>query len=57
MNDQFYVSVCPDTGRVFVCELGKDNNIAEIFARNDKETAEENANLVCNGLNQLRRKP
>jgi hypothetical protein len=26
----FYLHQCPDTGRVFLCETGKDNNIAEI---------------------------
>ena len=26
----FYLHQCPDTRRVFLCETGKDNNIAEI---------------------------
>ena len=29
-DTQFYLHQCPDTGRAFLCETGKDNNIAEI---------------------------
>lgn len=27
----FYLHECPDTKRLFLCESGKDNNIAEVF--------------------------
>lgn len=27
----FYLNECPDTGRIFLCKSGHDNNIAEIF--------------------------
>ena len=30
----FYVSTCPDTGRQFLVEHGKDNNIVELSAPN-----------------------
>lgn len=50
MADKFYISTCPDTGRVFICESGIDNNIAEVFAQNNKTVA-DNARLVCGALN------
>jgi hypothetical protein len=28
----FYVSICPETKRVFICQYGRDGNIAEVFA-------------------------
>jgi len=52
MNDRFYISKCPDTGRVFVCQSGTDNNIAEVFARNESETAGDNAQFICTALNK-----
>lgn len=29
--NELYVSICPKTGRRFLCEAGKDNNLAEFF--------------------------
>ena len=52
-NNKFYVSVCPETEKVFICETGVDNNIAEIFARNNEETVGDNAELICNALNHI----
>jgi len=52
MDDRFYVSACPDTGRVFICEVGVDNNIAEVFARDGNETAGDNAQFICDALNK-----
>jgi len=34
-----YIHQCPETGRKFLCEDGKDNNIAEIFERDEKVRA------------------
>lgn len=34
-----YISTCPETGRKFLCENGKDSNIAEIFERGEKVQA------------------
>ena len=51
---RFYVHTCQDTERVFICERGVDNNIAEIaevFARNDNETVGDNAIFIANALN------
>ena len=51
---RFYVHTCHDTGGVFICERGVDNNIAEIaevFARNDNETVGDNAMFIANALN------
>ena len=51
---KFYVHTCQDTERVFICERGVDNNIAEIaevFARNDNETVGDNAMFIANALN------
>lgn len=32
----FHISTCPETNRRFLCENGVDNNIAEIFERDEK---------------------
>lgn len=32
----YYVSVCPDTGKQFLVEVGKDNNIIELTAKTIK---------------------
>ena len=49
----FYPSYCTDNGnRAFICEYGVDNNIAEVFVRNDNESLEENAQRICDALNQ-----
>lgn len=29
--NQLYISICPETGRKFLCEAGKDGNLAEFF--------------------------
>lgn len=29
--NQLYISTCPETGRKFLCEAGKDGNLAEFF--------------------------
>ena len=42
-----YVSTCPDTGRVFLCEAGKDNNLAEVFS------SEEIAMQLCHKVNNF----
>ncbi len=47
----YYIHECSDTGKVFICQTGVDNNIAEVFARNENETAKDNAQLICDALN------
>lgn len=34
-----YISTCPETGRLFLCENNVDNNIAEIFEHEEKVQA------------------
>lgn len=34
LPDSYYISTCPDTGRMFLDQVGQDNNICEVF---DKE--------------------
>ena len=46
-----YVSICPDTDRVFICESGTDNNLCEVFARHDDETVGDNAEYIVRCLN------
>jgi len=46
-----YVSICPDTDRVFICESGTDNNLCEVFAGNDNETVGDNAAYIVRCLN------
>lgn len=29
--NELYISTCPETGRKFLCEAGKDGNLAEFF--------------------------
>ena len=53
MDDRFYISVYLDTGRVFIYEVGVNNNIAEVFARDENETAFENAQFICTALNKI----
>ena len=49
---RYYVHSDPDdTGRVFVCEAGVDNNMAEVLARHPNETAYENAERIRDALN------
>ena len=36
------ISTCPDTGRVFLCVPGKDDNLAEVF-EHDSRSAKLNA--------------
>lgn len=50
MGYRYYVSICHDTGRVFICEDQKDDNLCEVFAHAGK-SAEENARLVADALN------
>lgn len=47
----WYVSTCPDTQRVFVCQMGVDNNICEVFSRGPSETVGDNAWLIADALN------
>lgn len=49
---KFFFSVCPETNRVFIWEVGIDNYIAEVFARNKDETVVENAIFICTTLNK-----
>lgn len=51
-HPQFVVSTCPDTGRVFVCEEGVDNNLCEAFARNELEAPLSNATRIVAGLSR-----
>lgn len=55
VNTPYYVSTCPDTDRVFVCQYGVDHNICEVFARSDDETAGDNAEFIAHSLNCLLR--
>lgn len=34
---EWYISICPETGRRFLCETGRDDNIAELFATKREE--------------------
>jgi hypothetical protein len=34
---EWYLSICPETGRRFLCEKGRDDNIAELFATKRQE--------------------
>lgn len=54
-NKPFYVNICPDTGRVFICQVGEDNNICEVFAKDDNETASDNAKFICDAINKSNR--
>ena len=49
---KWYVSTCPDTSRVFICQEGVDNNLAEVFARNNSETVGDNAQFLAKALNE-----
>ena len=49
---KFYVSKCPDTEQVFICQEGVDNNICEVFARDGQETAGDNAEFIVDRLNK-----
>jgi|GEM_PF-4236915 len=49
---KFYACTCPDTGRVFICEPGVNNNLCEVFARNDNEKVESNAEFIVRALNR-----
>jgi hypothetical protein len=31
MPHDWYINQCPETGRRFLCQVGQDNNIAELF--------------------------
>ena len=48
----WYVSTCPDTGRVFVVCYGEDDNVAEVFEHLGL-SATENAEKIAKGLNML----
>lgn len=47
---KFYNSICPETDRVFICETGVDNNLAEVFEHGGNN-AIENAGIVIRALN------
>lgn len=51
-DGSFYVSTCPDTGRVFVCKARVDNNIAEVFSGGGIDTAEMVSQYMCDELNR-----
>ena len=54
----YYVHICPDTGRAFVAQADVDNNIAEAFPRNAEETAAGNAENIATALTaQARQRP
>ena len=50
--EAFYVTVCPDTGRVFICQRCNDDNIAEAFCTEDGMTARGNADYIVEQLNR-----
>ena len=52
MEGRFYVHTCSETDKVFICQEGVDNNIAEVFARDTNETIGDNATFICEVLNK-----
>lgn len=51
--NQLYISTCPETGRRFLCEIGQDNNIAEIFERDEKIQGLIDAFEFCKAFSDL----
>lgn len=37
---EYYVHVCPDTGRQFLCQVGKDGNVIELTPANIRKIKE-----------------
>lgn len=50
---KLYTSTCPETGRRFLCEIGQDNNIAEIFERDEKIQGLIDAFEFCKAFSDL----
>ena len=54
MKNKYYIHKCEETNRIFICEVGVDNNLCEVFSRDDQETIGDNAEFICEALNKMK---
>lgn len=51
----YYVYVCPDTQKVFICEHGVDNNLCQVFPRTEDQSLLsliDEANRIADAMNR-----
>jgi len=51
----WYISTCPETKRRFLCEHGKDDNIAELFGTSQQDRLIETAPKMLDALHEVKR--
>lgn len=51
----WYISTCPETKRRFLCEHGKDNNIAELFGTSQQDRLIEASPKMLDALHEIKR--